>query len=140
MSQQTDQVRWKNLLCEIFRSDPEIDPVMADNLAEFCLRSLDRWMAERASMAENGHGAANGPDSSTLFDPYEIGAVATILEEGSDALLARLERITSAEHLLELAACQHLTVPADAVMLEDIRAAIVLSAERRIDRRVKASR
>jgi len=75
-----------------------------------------------------------------VFDPYAIGVVVTLQRHGADALLDRLSAISSVEHLVSLAAAQNLALEAGWSNADELRAAIVCSAEQRLaDRRAAAS-
>jgi hypothetical protein len=74
------------------------------------------------------------------FDPYAIGAVVTLQRLGADALLDRLAAIKSVENLRSLAVAQNLALKSDWSNADQLRAAIVQSAEQRLaERRAAAS-
>jgi 3-oxoacyl-ACP reductase-like protein len=74
------------------------------------------------------------------FDPYAIGAVVTLQRHGADALLDRLAGIKSVENLRSLAVAQNLALKTDWSNADQLRVAIVQSAEQRLaERRAAAS-
>lgn len=74
------------------------------------------------------------------FDPYAIAVVATLQRAGAEALLDRLSAITSVENLVSLATAQNLALERGWSNADELRVAIVRSAERRLaDRRAAAS-
>jgi len=73
------------------------------------------------------------------FDPFSPNVVVVVRTSGRDAALAALGRIDNAEHLRLLAREQRLTVSSDSSSVEDLRAAIVTAAERRIANRFAAA-
>ena len=76
-----------------------------------------------------------------VFDPYAIGAVVTLQRDGADALMDRLSAISSIEHLVSLATAQNLALKAGWSNADELRAAIVCSAEQRLaERRAAAVR
>jgi hypothetical protein len=80
------------------------------------------------------------PAPGRQFDPYIFGAVAVLMQEGRYRLLARLEEITTIEDLRLLARAQNLSIPAGVSRMDEMRLALVESAERRVaHRRASAS-
>ena len=73
------------------------------------------------------------------FDPFSPNVIVAVRKSGRDAALAALGGIDSADHLRLLAREQRLAVPADLSSAEDLRAAIVAAAERRIANRMAAT-
>lgn len=73
------------------------------------------------------------------FDPFTPNVVVVLRTLGRDAAIAALAAIDSAEDLRLLAREQRLNVAGDVSSAADIRAAIVLAAERRIANRVAAA-
>ena len=73
------------------------------------------------------------------FDPFAPNVVVVLRTLGRDAVIAALAAIDSAEDLRLLAREQRLNVASDVSSAADIRAAIVLAAERRIANRVAAA-
>lgn len=73
------------------------------------------------------------------FDPFAPNVVVVLRTLGRDAVLAALAAIDSTEDLRLLAREQRLNVASDVSSAADIRAAIVLAAERRIANRVAAA-
>ena len=75
-----------------------------------------------------------------VFDPYAIGAVVTLHRHGAGVLMDRLSEITRVEDLTRLAAAQNLAVRTGWSTADELRAAIVRSAEQRLaERRAAAS-
>ncbi len=74
------------------------------------------------------------------FDPFAFTAVVVLKRQGAEALSKRLAEIDEPAHLRLLADKQHLGVPPDAHDAATLRAAILKSAQARIDdRRAAAS-
>ena len=65
--------------------------------------------------------------------------IVVVRKSGREAALVALAGIESLDHLRLLAREQRLTVPAEMSSPEDLRAAIVTAAERRIANRVAAA-
>lgn len=84
------------------------------------------------------------PVAAPAFDPYVFGLVPVYQREGADGLLARLETITSIDHLRQMARTQQIALSPDlrtgSVEPPPLRQAIVEAVARRIaDRRAAAS-
>ena len=77
--------------------------------------------------------------SAPPFDPFSPNIVVVVRKSGRNAALAALDAIDSADNLRLLAREQRLTVGADASSAEELRAAIVTAAERRIANRMAAA-
>ncbi|MCC7251297.1 hypothetical protein [Hyphomicrobium sp.] len=93
-----------------------------------------------AAVAAPVSAPAAPPEPAMVFDPYAIGAVVTLQRHGADALMDRLAAIPSIENLCSLAAAQNLALKADWSSADELRAAIVRSAEQRLaERRAAAS-
>lgn len=94
-----------------------------------------------AAAPTNPDAPPGAPDTSTpAFDPYAFSVVALLTRKGREATLARLAELTDAQDLRRLAEAQHIAVPKEARTLDEIRAAVLAGAERRIaDRRAAAS-
>ena len=73
------------------------------------------------------------------IDPYSFGAVAILMSEGRPALAAKLDQVKRAEDLHLLARSQRLSVDPELSGVEELRAAIMDSAERRIAARRRAA-
>lgn len=126
----------------------------ARRIADRILRQADR-IAEIAPALGDGSGTAKpapavagaghpsvepAPEPAEAFDPYAIGAVVTLHRHGAGVLMERLSEITRVEDLVRLAAAQNLAVRPGWVTAEELRAAIVRSAEQRLaERRAAAS-
>ena len=77
--------------------------------------------------------------ATSSFDPYSPNVIVVVRKSGREAALAALVGIDSADHLRLLAREQRLTVPADVRSAQELRAAIVTAAERRIANRMAAA-
>jgi hypothetical protein len=72
------------------------------------------------------------------FDPFTPNIVVVLRRSGRAAVLAELEAIASVDNLRLLAREQRLSVDAELTSADDLRAAIVAAAERRVANRVAA--
>ena len=72
------------------------------------------------------------------FDPYSPNVIVVVRKSGCEAALAALAAIDSADDLRLLAREQRLALPADVRSAQELRAAIVTAAERRIANRMAA--
>jgi hypothetical protein len=77
--------------------------------------------------------------ATSSFDPYSPNVIVVVRKSGREAALAALVGIDSADHLRLLAREQRLAVPADVRSAQELRAAIVAAAERRIANRMAAA-
>jgi len=75
----------------------------------------------------------------SAFDPFSPNVIVVIRKSGRDAALFALAGIDSAEQLRLLAREQRLAVPANVSSAQELRAAIVAAAERRIANRMAAA-
>lgn len=73
------------------------------------------------------------------FDPFSPNVIVVVRTSGRDAALAALGGIDSIDNLRLLAREQRLTVSADLSSVEELRAAIVTAAERRVANRIAAA-
>lgn len=73
------------------------------------------------------------------FDPYSPNVIVVVRKEGRKAALAALDAIESVDDLRRLAREQRLSIGDEPVTAEDVRAAIVTAAERRIANRMAAA-
>ncbi len=74
------------------------------------------------------------------FDPYAFSAMVILAKQGREGLAKRLAEIKSVEHLNKLADAQHLGFDRSLTKIDDIRKALLASAEQRLaDRRAAAS-
>lgn len=93
-----------------------------------------------AGPASAAPAAPDVPAPAGAFDPYALGAVVTLHRHGADVLMERLGEIARVEDLARLAAAQNLAVRPGWSTAEELRAAIVRSAEQRLaERRAAAS-
>lgn len=77
---------------------------------------------------------------SATFDPFAFSALAVLTRGGRAALEARVAEIGAAEHLIALAAAQHLGIDRTLTDIGQLRAAIVAATEARLkERRAAAS-
>jgi hypothetical protein len=111
-------------------------------------RLVSKLREDIAQLRLRKHGSADPkpppsmPTSAVLpppFDPFSPNVVVVVRTSGRDAALAALGRIDNAEHLRLLAREQRLTISSDSSSVEDLRAAIVAAAERRIANRFAAA-
>ena len=77
--------------------------------------------------------------ATSSFDPYSPNVIVVVRKSGSEAALAALTAIDSTDHLRHLAREQRLALPADLQSAQELRAAIVTAAERRIANRMAAA-
>ena len=82
---------------------------------------------------------ANSGSRGLTFDPFSPNVIVVFRKSGRDAALAALAGIDSADQLRLLAREQRLVVPADVSSTQELRAAIVTAAERRIANRMAAA-
>jgi hypothetical protein len=75
----------------------------------------------------------------SAFDPFSPNVIVVVRKSGRDAALTALGTIERPEDLRLLAREQRLSVPADVSSPEDLRAAIITAAERRIANRMAAA-
>ena len=75
----------------------------------------------------------------SAFDPFSPNVIVVVRKSGRDAALTALATIENPEHLHLLAREQRLSVPTDVSSPQDLRAAIVTAAERRIANRMAAA-
>ena len=77
--------------------------------------------------------------SPSPFDPFSPNVIVVVRTSGRDAALAALGSIDSMDNLRLLAREQRLTVSPDLSSAEELRAAIVTAAERRVANRIAAA-
>jgi hypothetical protein len=128
----------KARLREMFIADVGLKPAQATRLAKRCIELVIEGDAHPQKAAASPR-AKRASAPSPAFDPFHFGAVVVLMKEGRSQLEARLGAITSREDLLSLAHAQHLPVEPELSRIEDVRNAIVESAERRIARRRMAA-
>jgi len=126
----------RNRLRDVFIAEAGLSRRKASRLATRCIDVIADCSAkplavDKASQCQ--------PSPAPLFDPYAFGAVAVLMREGRDRLLARLEAITTIEHLRLLAQAQNLSIPAALRRIDEVRLAVVESAEGRIAQRRAAA-
>jgi len=128
----------KARLREMFIAEVGLKPAQATRLAKRCIELIVAGDAHPKKAAASPR-ATRASAPSDAFDPFHFGAVVVLMKEGRRRLEARLGAITSREDLLSLANAQHLPVEPGLSRIEDVRSAIVESAERRIARRRMAA-
>lgn len=118
-----------------------LDKSLAARIADRCVEAIDRRYFARTEID-----TAQPPQSEErlllpekAFDPFSFGAVALLMSEGRQALAARLGLIKRVEDLHLLARSQRLAIDPSLTRLEDLRTAIIESAERRIAARRRAA-
>jgi hypothetical protein len=79
------------------------------------------------------------PGPSPPFDPFSPNVIVVVRTSGREAAVAALGAIDSVDNLRLLAREQRLTVSPDLSSIEDLRAAIVAAAERRVANRLAAA-
>lgn len=133
-----DDQRLKAFFRDTLQTEPGIGTDMAERMAERCVQSIDRVLAQTA---QRDGTAAGLPAIKVVpgFDPFAFSAVALLAKKGRDALLARLGEIAEPQQLRELATAQHIAVDPGLTLPDDLRRAIVAGAERRIAARRAAA-
>jgi hypothetical protein len=131
----------RTFLRDLLVTEAGLEQTAAARIADRCVDAIDRrYFANAATDA--------APSSQTAerlllperpFDPFSFGAVAILMSEGRTALAAKLAEIRRVEDLQRLARSQRLTIDPSASRIEDVRAAIIDSAERRIAARRRAA-
>jgi hypothetical protein len=109
---------------------------LRQDIAQLRLRMQARTQAE---VPVSPLPAPEPPPSLVAFDPFSPNVIVVVRKSGREAALAALACIECLDHLRLLAREQRLAVPAEASSPEDLRAAIVVAAERRIANRVAAA-
>ena len=109
---------------------------LRQDIAQLRLRMQARSQAE---VPVSPLPAPEPPPALAAFDPFSPNVIVVVRKSGREAALAALAGIESTDHLRLLAREQRLAVPAEASSPQDLRAAIVVAAERRIANRVAAA-
>jgi hypothetical protein len=125
------------------------EPGLSDGVAR---RVTNRILRQSSRLAEIGEALGvvevqeavvvevEAPVPVQEFDPYSIGAVVTLQRLGAGGLLDRLAGIKSVENLRSLAVAQNLSLKTEWSNADELRTAIVHSAEQRLaERRAAAS-
>ncbi len=128
-------------LRDLLVAEAGLTRTVATRIADRCVEAIDRrYFAPTVLDATR---PAEGGERLLLperpFDPFSFGAVAILMTEGREALAARLNQVQRAEDLHLLARSQRLAIEPSLSRLEDLRAAIIDSAERRIAARRRAA-
>jgi hypothetical protein len=128
-------------LRDLLVADAGLERTVATRIADRCVEAIDRrYFAHNApDVAPPAEGEERLLLPERLFDPFSFGAVAILMSEGRQALAARLNQVKRAEDLHLLARSQRLAIDPGLSQLEDLRAAIIESAERRIAARRRAA-
>lgn len=136
-SEAGDNVR--GYLRDVVLAEPGVEKSLAERLADRLRNNLDRVVELYSEHARSAKRIVRKPGGKAPFDPYCFGAVATLEREGRDALLARLDAISSIENLMALAEAQHLVIDTQLQDADAVREAIVSAAVERIAGRKAAS-
>lgn len=152
----------------ILAADPGVDADTADRLSERLTKRVARMLVWDASGADEpaATGAtaaapapqdrpddeaspAQAPTSAAAptsreapepFDPFAFSIVVVLKRQGRAALMKRLDAITDAAHLHQMAVAQHIGIDKSITAPAKLREAIVAGAEQRLaDRRAAAS-
>jgi hypothetical protein len=128
-------------LRDLLTTEAGLEKTVATRIADRCVEAIDRRYFARHE--PDAAPPAEGKDRLLLperpFDPFSFGAVAILMAEGRNALAQRLNQVKRAEDLHLLARSQRLAIEPSLSRLEDLRAAIIDSAERRIAARRRAA-
>lgn len=106
-----------------------VEPVAEPELSGDAASTIDE--SERGCLEAIGEGAP--------FDPYSPNVIVVIRTAGRDQALAALSGIERVDHLRVLAREQQLSLEGELLTATEIRAAIVVAAERRIANRKAAA-
>lgn len=137
----------------------ELPKEAADRLLQLCKREISQLRVrepipsrspakasapEPAATAPEARPAdqkpAAEPEAIDTFDPYAFSLVSFYRRSGRDALMSRLNGITSVAHLRKLAEAQHVMIGPEITDADALRTAIVEGTEQRLaDRRAAAS-
>jgi len=131
--------RLKAFFRETMLNEPGITSDVAEQLASRCVQSIDTVLTQRGIGLTAGVAPASSPAAGPQFDPFAFSAVSVLARKGSDALLARLGEINSADHLREFASAQHIAIDQSLTNADDLRVAILRGTERRIAARRAAA-
>lgn len=152
----------------ILAADPGVDADTADRLSERLTKRVARMLVWDSSGADEpaATGAtaaatapqdrpddeaspAQAPTSAAAptsreapepFDPFAFSIVVVLKRQGRAALMKRLDAITDAAHLHQMAVAQHIGIDKSITAPAKLREAIVAGAEQRLaDRRAAAS-
>lgn len=151
----------------ILAADPGVDADTADRLSERLTKRVARMLVWDASGADEpaATGAATAPQdrpeaeaspaqaqapasaaaptskqAPEAFDPFAFSIVVVLKRQGRAALMKRLDAITDAAHLHQMAVAQHIGIDKSITAPTKLREAIVAGAEQRLaDRRAAAS-
>lgn len=135
------QSELRALLRDLLVAEAGLEQTAATRIADLCTEAIDR---RYFAHAEAGAARQADTDEQLLlperpFDPFSFGAVAILMSEGRPALAAKLDQIRRVEDLHLLARSQRLSVDPALSGIEELRAAIMDSAERRIAARRRAA-
>lgn len=131
----------RTFLRDLLVAEAGLERTLAVRIADRCVEAMDRRYFAQNEI-DTTH-PAEPADRLLLpertFDPYSFGAVALLMTEGRNALAARLSQIKRAEDLHLLARSQRLAIEPGLSRLDELRAAIIDSAERKIAARRRAA-
>lgn len=137
------------LVARAVEKEPGLPEGAARRIVDRILRQSGRLAEIGAALSADAPAAKSpvgacapvGPaEPAEAFDPYALGAVVTLHRHGAGVLMERLVEITRIEDLAHLAAAQNLAVKPGWSTADELRAAIVRSAEQRLaERRAAAS-
>lgn len=158
--------RMRAFFRSILAAEPGVDEKLAERLADRLTKRINRMLvwdpgevdlpseepAARSTVsgtdtkpAKHENAPPDGAESEApkvdaTFDPFAFSVVVVLKRQGSSALIKRLESVTSAAHLHQIAVAQHLGVDKHIRSVKKLREAIVAGAEQRLaDRRAAAS-
>ena len=124
----------------------ELPKEAADRLLQLCKREISQLRVREPipsrspAKASAPEPAAAAPEAIDTFDPYAFSLVSFYRRSGRDALMSRLNGITSEAHLRKLAEAQHVMIGPEITDADALRTAIVEGTEQRLaDRRAAAS-
>lgn len=131
-------------LRQVVASESDLGTDATERLAERLQAEISRvWVRTSAPAMADAHPEppeSDAPASATDFDPFTPNVIVVVRTAGRDKALAALGQIAAAENLRVLAKHQQLGIDADLAEPDEIRAAIIAAAERRIaNRRAAAS-
>jgi len=128
----------RNRFRDVFVAEAGLKQAGATRLANRCVELVNECNTQPNDA--DAEPAQCLPTRGRAFDPYIFGAVAVLMREGRNRLLARLEEITTIEDLRLLARAQSLSIPLGISRVDEMRLALLESAERRVaHRRASAS-
>jgi hypothetical protein len=129
----------RNRFRDVFVVETGLKRMEATRLANRCVELIVECGIQPAA-ATAGSKPPGLPSPERSFDPYLFGAVAVLMREGRGRLCARLQEIRTIDDLRHLARAQNLSIPSGVSRIDEMRLALLESAERRVaHRRASAS-